>query len=111
MLAVAGNYNTRYSGLNFIVLPLVALSLLFAARYRGSVLVNRVSMYLGDISYAFFVYQIPLLLAFEHWIAVARAFPVLLVGAVMLAANLLLAALSHEWIEPWGRRLIVRRCT
>jgi len=109
LLAVAGHHNIRYAGLNFIVLPLVGLSLLFAARYRGSALVNRAAVYLGDISYGFFVYQIPLLLALEHWIVFARSFPVFLVGVAMLGINLLFAALSPKWIEPWGRRLIVRR--
>ena len=113
-LAVAGHYNSRYAGLNFVVLPLVAMTLLFAAKYvRGTgaarASINRGTVYLGDISYAFFVYQIPLLLALEHWIVLARAQPIWLVGSVLLTVNLLLAALSHHWLEPWGRRLIVAK--
>ena len=114
VLAWIGYRNDRYAALNAVVLPLVALTLLFAANYvRGTgvarLFINRATIYLGDISYAFFVYQIPLLLALEHWIEPARAVALWLLLGGLLGANLLLAALSHHWLEPWGRRLIVRR--
>lgn len=107
VLGLAGQYNTRYAALNFIVLPLVAVALLGAANHRGP-FVNRVSVYLGDISYAFFVYQIPLLLALQKYLAQAKGWPVGLLFTAMLSLNLLLAAFSHHWLEPWGRRVIVR---
>lgn len=43
----------------------------------------------------------------ERYIGFARSQPIWLVGIVMLGINLLLAALSHHWLEPWGSRWVV----
>jgi peptidoglycan/LPS O-acetylase OafA/YrhL len=113
VLAVAGHHNHRYAGLNFVTLPLIAASLLFAARVAATgpatLLVNRVTIYLGDISYPFFLFQIPLLMVLEYQIEVARSLPATLVFMLMLALNVALAAACHHRVEPWGRRLILRR--
>jgi peptidoglycan/LPS O-acetylase OafA/YrhL len=112
ILAFAGHRNTRHAGLNFIMLPLIALTLLFAARGAGNIisrlLVNRLTVYLGDISYGVFVYQIPLLLALDHYIYMSRILPAWQLAGAMLLCNIGLAAISHRWIEPWGRRLVVK---
>lgn len=108
-----GTFNTNYAGLNFVTLPLIALTLLFACNQTQDLgifryTINRFTLYLGDISYAFFVYQIPLLLLLDHYIVLARTLPLVVTGCGMLAINLILAAISHRWIEPWGSRIIFR---
>jgi peptidoglycan/LPS O-acetylase OafA/YrhL len=113
LLGFAGQFNVRYAALNLFTIPLIALTLLFAARppshqglFRFSI--NRYTVYLGDISYAFFVYQIPLLLWLDQNLQTAKELPVYFVGLIMLSINLIVAAISHRWIEPWGRNLIIR---
>ncbi len=113
VLAFAGQFNARYAGLNLVTLPLVAATLLFAAHYKGGpgvarLFINRYTVYLGDISYAFFVYQIPLVLTLEHYVGRVRTIPMWWVFGSMLALNLLLAVLSHHWLEPWGSRWVMR---
>lgn len=113
VLAFAGQYNFRFAGLNIVTIPLIAVSLLFAAqlsereRFSGF-MVNKYFVYLGNISYAFFVFQMPLLMILEYNLQTARSMPGLVVFCLMLGANLALAAISHRWLEPWGRRLILR---
>ena len=114
VLGFGGDYNTRYAGLNVVTLPLIAASLLFAARLGSEtgwltrLLVNRFTIYLGNISYAFFLFQMPLLMLLEYNLVAIREHPALAVFATMLALNIALAAISHRWIEPWGRDLIIR---
>jgi peptidoglycan/LPS O-acetylase OafA/YrhL len=114
VLGFWGDYNTRYAGLNFVTLPLIAVSLLFAARlgtepgWLARLLVNRATIYLGNISYAFFLFQMPLLMLLEYNLGVIREQPPLAVFATMLALNIALAAISRRWIEPRGRKLIIR---
>ena len=113
LLGIGGQFNSRYAGLNLLTLPLIALTLLFAAAYQSDrgiarIFINRGTIYLGDLSYAFFVYQIPIILALEHYIRIVNTLPVWLIAGLALAANLSLAAVSHHWLEPWGRRLIMK---
>jgi peptidoglycan/LPS O-acetylase OafA/YrhL len=114
VLGFGGDYNTRYAGLNLVTLPLIALSLLFAARlsseggWAGRLLLNRGAVYLGQISYAFFLFQLPLLMVLEYNLQAIRAHPGWAVFMVMLALNLTLAAISHRWVEPIGRQLVLR---
>ena len=113
-LGDAGQYNERFAGLNFVTLPLIAFTLLFAARHRrgegfARVFINRLAVYLGDISYAFFIFQIPLVLALEHYVTGARTVLVWFLFGSMLALNLAIAAVSHHWLEPWGRRWVLQQ--
>lgn len=113
LLGLAGHFNTRYALFNIATLPLIALTLLFAANPPQShqllrLSVNRMTVYLGEISYAFFVYQIPLMLFLDLKITDLRAYPVTSTCISFAAINLLMAALSHRWIEPTGSRWIRR---
>ena len=113
VLGIGGQFNSRYAGLNLVTLPLIAFTLLFAAAYQDDkgiarIFINRGTIYLGDLSYAFFVYQIPIILALEHYIKIVHTLPVWLIAGLALVANLSLAAVSHHWLEPWGRRLIMK---
>lgn len=112
LLGWAGHLNHRYAHLNLFTLPLIAWTILYAAHQaspHGALRrsIDRAAVYLGDISYGFFVYQIPLILLLEQVVDRAKA-SVSIAFWVLLAANLLLAAASHRWIEPWGSRLILR---
>jgi peptidoglycan/LPS O-acetylase OafA/YrhL len=113
VLAFVGQFNVNYAGLNLITLPLIASSLLAAAEFDsakssiGRVFVNRASIAFGEISYPFFVYQIPFFLALDAYVESMRQYSPWTIGMVLLVVVTGLAAISHRWFEPWARRKIL----
>lgn len=94
---------TVMPGVNAI-LPCVAAALLIVGgRYAGAlhpVLSNRPLRYLGRISYPLYLWHWPLLFAFNRLGLRDTAWMCLALGL-----SLLLAALTHHWIEkPWRAR-------
>ena len=112
LLAVAGKANVRYAALNFLMLPLIALTLLHVASIQkqgiAKVFINPLTIYLGDISYAFFIYQLPIMLWLDKHPGATRPLPSWLAAPLLLALNIGMAAVSHRWIEPPGSLLVKR---
>ncbi|MFC5480539.1 acyltransferase family protein [Massilia suwonensis] len=86
------------------ILPCIAAVLLIAGgRYAGAlhpVLTNRPLRYLGRISYPLYLWHWPLIFAFNRlgWNGSAGM-------GLALAVSVVLAALTHRWIEqPWRAR-------
>ena len=112
-LGIWGHLNTRYAQFNAITLPLIAGSLLYFARLAGGSGFERMSIYralvyLGEISYAFFVFQIPLLLALEQLLPHLPALHWSATFFSLLVVNMAVAAISHHWLEPAGSALVKR---
>jgi peptidoglycan/LPS O-acetylase OafA/YrhL len=68
-----------------------------AALGADRLLAGRVARYLGDISYALYLWHWPLLVLYLHAWQVET--PSLAVGALIIATSLVLAALTHELVE------------
>jgi peptidoglycan/LPS O-acetylase OafA/YrhL len=101
--------------LNIFVLPLVACTIYgFASLGFNSpqiiqrALINRVMLYLGDISYSFFLMQIPLMLWLDQNKSVYQHISTPILFATCLGATLLLAMTSFHLIEGRGRLLLLK---
>jgi len=111
VMGFLGRYNTSYMGLNAMTLPLVACLIVgFAAAENARfsrLILNRVTKHLGEISYSFFVFQMPIMLwldanpkALSGWTLPAAFF-------LLLALNVVAADVSYRLIERPGRRILL----
>jgi peptidoglycan/LPS O-acetylase OafA/YrhL len=115
VLALFGEYNARYMGLNVVLLPLIA-ALIFgmasADRSRiqvvRAIVTNRLSIYLGEISYSFFLMQIPMMLFVDSHPSITRMITGPTTFLVLLFVNLIVASLSFRFVERPGQRFLLR---
>jgi peptidoglycan/LPS O-acetylase OafA/YrhL len=94
---------TVMPGTNAILPCLAAVLLIVGGRYAGAlhpVLSNRPLRYLGRISYPLYLWHWPLIFAFNRFGLGSSAGM-----GLALALSVVLAALTHRWIEqPWRAR-------
>lgn len=113
-LALFGKYNTRYMDLNLILLPLTAALIFgFACADRSrigfvrSIVTNRVSIYLGEISYSFFLMQIPMMLYIDSHPDITHLASGTVAFFILLCINLIVAAFTFRFVEKPGQRLLL----
>lgn len=73
------------------------LIILSGGAVTGRALSNPVTRWLGNIAYPFYVWHWPLLIGTTVWLAQPQ--PSVLIGVIVLAVSLLLADLTHRWVE------------
>ena len=115
-LAFLGHLNVRYMGMNFVLLPLLALCIYgFASidsirsRFLRIAFCNRLGIYLGEISYSFFLLQIPVML----WLDADRSrlgdWNGAMAFVTLLLATLAAAAASFHLVERPMRNVLNER--
>jgi peptidoglycan/LPS O-acetylase OafA/YrhL len=118
-LSLAGSRFPMFVGHNWIAIPTIAITILFLAHSRGiiaSVLATRVFVWLGQVSYSFYSFQVFLLLLLDsHRDTLVRHVPVfednLILLVVSFVALLGMSAVGYYVIEEPCRKWIKNRLT
>jgi peptidoglycan/LPS O-acetylase OafA/YrhL len=113
-LGMLGDLNYRYMTLNILILPLVALTI-YGFASLGSVrattfdrlINNKLFIYLGQISYSFFLLQIPIMVWLGHHKDTYQHISTPTLFAVTLGTTTALAMFSYHFVENNGRQLIL----
>ena len=113
-LGLLGGFNKSYMTLNIVILPLVALTIYGFASLgsaRSSIfdqlINNPLFIYLGEISYSFFLMQIPIMVWLSHHKDAYQHISTPILFAATLGTTMLLAMISYHFVENNGRRLIL----
>jgi len=115
-LGFIGNKLPIFIGHNWIVLPVVALTIFSTAHSFGvlsRVLSSRVLVYCGHVSYSFYSFQVVLLFALKsNHAELVASFPVFADNRALLAASFVvlmaMSAAGYHWIEEPARLWIKR---
>ena len=100
--------------LNILILPLVALTI-YGFASLGSVrtttfdrlINNKLFIYLGEISYSFFLLQIPIMVWLDHHKDTYQHISTPILFAVTLGTTTALAMFSYHFVENNGRQFIL----
>lgn len=96
-----GNKLEGYTIHNVLVIPIISLFLIVSPNIKGTLenlLTNSVLVYLGKISYGFYIMQIPLFIALSHldnW----DKYSSITLTLILFITNLILSVLSYHCVE------------
>ncbi|WP_146895306.1 acyltransferase family protein [Adhaeribacter aerolatus] len=98
-----------YTAHHIFILPAI-LFLILLLTVKFNWLGSKPMVYLGEISYAFYIVQLPLLIAFDNLVIQQKISPAnSLAGVVLFFINLFLAVLVFHWVEVPAMRYFKRR--